>query len=230
VGVSGDGGILLHHLLIAVALLASVGLDLIFVSFSDAAAAALVFAILSYGIMLLLSGSVIGYVQRGADFTTCLGPVLGQGLQGFIVRVLLAYCVPGILLLLVAFIPDMDDPLVPNATVQLGSTFAVFWLLMSLGLVGVVLGFLWPRTGPFQSVVVGGLVVLTQALLGWAKTDASRESLLIALYTWMVWVSICLIGAWLGLTLRQVSDFHLNRVGRDRQLEQPTLLGDTREE
>ena len=219
----------MHHLLIAVALLASVGLDLIFVSFSDAAAAALVFAILSYGIMLLLSGSAVGYVQQGVDYTTIIRPLLGPGLQGFIVRVLLAYCAPGVLLLLVAFIPDLDDPMVPNATVQLGSTFAVFWLLMSLGLVGVVLGFLWPRSGPFQAVVVGGLVVLTQGLLGWAQTDASRESLQIALYTWMVWVSICLIGAWLGLVLRQVSDFQLDRARRGQELGQPTLLEDTGE-
>ena len=217
----------MHHLLIAVALLASVALDLIFVSFSDAAAAALAFAILSYGIMLLLSGSAIGYVQQGADYTTFLRPLLGLGPQGFIIRVLLAYCAPAVLLLVVAFIPDLDDPLIPNATVQLGSTFAVFWLLMSLGLVGVVLGFLWPRTGPFQAVVVGGLVVLTQGLLGWAKADASRESLQIALYTWMVWVSICLIGAWLGLMLRQISDFNLDRARRGQQIEPRALVGDT---
>ena len=70
---------------------------------------------------------------------------------------------------------------------------------------GVVQGFLWPHIGVFQAEIVGGLVVLTQGLLSWAKVDAGREELQLALYTWMVWVSICLIGAWVGLLLREVS-------------------------
>ena len=56
---------------------------------------------------------------------------------------------------------------------------------------------------------VGGAVILAQSLLSWTKADASREALQIALYTYMVWVSICLIGAWVGLTLRQVGDTFL---------------------
>ena len=97
-------------------------------------------------------------------------------------RLLLAYSVPAVLLLLVAFLPDLDGPLAPNATVQLGSTFAVFWLLMSLALVGVVQGFLWPHSGVSQAVIVGGLVVATQGLLSWAKVDASWQNLQLALY------------------------------------------------
>ena len=213
--------------MIAVALLATVGLALIFVSFSDAPAAALTFAILSYVIMLLLSGSASGYASEPEDYTTFLNPLVRHGLSGFLARVLLAYTVPMVLLLLIAFIPDLDDPLVPNDTVQLGSTFAVFWLLMSLALVSAVLGFLWPRTGPVQAVLVGGLVVMTQSLLSWAKADASRDSLQLALYTWMVWVSICLIGAWVGLILRQISDYYLHQVRAEQPEDQTSLAGDT---
>ena len=198
----------MHHLLIAVALLATVGLDLIFVSFSGEASAALTFALLSYFILLLLSGSAGSYVPGMEDYTAFLGPLVREGTRGFVSRLLLAYSVPAVLLLLVAFIPDLDDPLAPSATVQLGSTFAVFWLLMSLGLVGVVQGFLWPHSGAFHAVIVGGLVVMTQGLLSWAKVDAGREDLQLALYTWMVWVSICLIGAWVGILLREVGGFH----------------------
>ena len=197
----------MHHLLIAVALLASVGLNLIFVSFSSEPSAALTFALLSYFIMLLLSGSAGSYVPVKEDYTGFLGPLVQTGVQGFVSRLLLAYSLPAVLLLLVAFIPDLDDPLAPNATVQLGSTFAVFWLLMSLGLVGVVQGFLWLHSGVFQAVIVGGLVVMTQGLLSWSKVNASREDLQLALYTWMVWVSISLIGAWVGLLLREVGGF-----------------------
>ncbi len=216
----------MHHVMIAVALLATVGLDLIFVSFSDAPAAALTFALLSYVIMLLLSGSAGGYTSEPEDYTTFLNPLVRCRLSGFLARVVLAYTIPTVLLLLIAFIPDLDDPLVPNHTVQLGSTFAVFWLLMSLALVGAVLGFLWPRTGPVQAVLVGGLVVLTQSLLSWAKADASMDSLQLALYTWMVWVSICLIGAWVGLILRHIRDYYLRRVRAEQPEDQTNLAMD----
>jgi hypothetical protein len=185
---------------------------LIFISFSGDPSAALTFALLSYFIMLLLSGSAGSYVPDMEDYTAFLGPLVRHGVQGFVSRLLLAYSLPAVLLLLVAFIPDLDDPLAPNATVQLGSTFAVFWLLMSLGLVGVVQGFLWPHSGVFQAVIVGGLVVMTQGLLSWSKVDAGREDLQLALYTWMVWVSICLIGAWVGVLLREVGRFQAGRV------------------
>jgi len=220
----------LHHLLIAVALLAAVGLDLIFVTFSDEPSAALTFALLSYFIMLLLSGSTGSYVPDMPDYTTFLGPLVREGMQGFVSRLLLAYSVPAVLLLLVAFIPSLADPLTPSATVQLGSTLAVFWLLKSLGLVGVVQGFLWPHSGVFQAVIVGGLVVLTQGLLSWAKVDAGRKELQLALYTWMVWVSICLIGAWVGLLLREVSGLQPRGTPELPGEELPAYAQDIREE
>ena len=220
----------MHHLLIAVALLAAVGLDLIFVTFSDEPSAALTFALLSYFIMLLLSGSTGSYVPDMPDYTTFLGPLVREGMQGFVSRLLLAYSVPAVLLLLVAFIPSLADPLTPSATVQLGSTLAVFWLFMSLGLVGVVQGFLWPHSGVFQAVIVGGLVVLTQGLLSWAKVDAGREELQLALYTWMVWVSICLIGAWVGLLLREVSGLQPRGTPELPGEELPAYAQDIREE
>ncbi len=64
----------MHHLLIAVALLAAVGLDLIFVTCSDEPSAALTFALLSYFIMLLLSGSAGSYVPDMPDYTTLSWP------------------------------------------------------------------------------------------------------------------------------------------------------------
>ena len=104
----------MHHLLIAVALLAAVGLDLIFVTFSDEPSAALTFALLSYFIMLLLSGSAGSYVPEMPDYTTFLGLLVREGMQGFVSRLLLAYSVPAVLLLLVAFIPSLADPLTPQ--------------------------------------------------------------------------------------------------------------------
>lgn len=220
----------MHHLLIAVALLAAVGLNLIFISFSDEPSAALTFSLLSYFIMLLLSGSAGSYVPDMEDFTGFLGPLVRNGTQGFVSRLLLAYSVPAVLLLLVAFLADLDDPLAHNATVQLGSTFAVFWLLMSLALVGVVQGFLWPHSGVFQAVIVGGLVVTTQGLLSWAKVDASWQNLQLALYTWMVWVSVCLIGAWVGLLLREVGGFQPGGVPEITGEESPSYVVDLGEE
>jgi len=199
----------LRHLMIATALLAFAGLDVVFVEFSDTPAAALTFAVLSYMILLLLSGSAGSFGDELEGYAAFLGPFLGPGRLGLLVRTSLAAVIPVVLLLILAYIPDLDDPLDPSETVQLGSTFAVFWLLMSLALVGAVLGFLWPRSGALEAVLVGGLVVLAQSLLSWAKVDAGRGAVQLALYTWMVWVSICLIGAWVGLTLRQIGDFYL---------------------
>ena len=174
-----------------------------------------------------MSGSASGFVDEPEDYTTFLGPLARRGPHGFLLRLMLAYSVPTALLLSVAFIPDLADLLIPNDTVQLGSAFAVSWLLMSMGLVGAILGFLWPRTGAFQAVLVGGLVVVTQSVLSWAKADASRDSLQLALYTWMVWVSICLIGAWVGLLLRQISNFYLHRVRENRPEDRPALAVET---
>ena len=118
-------------------------------------------------------------------------------------------------MLVLAFMPDRDNPFGPSPSVQLGTTFAAFWLLMSLALVGTVLGFLWPRTGAGQAVIVGALVVLVQGLLSWARVDASRETIQFALYTWMVWISLCLAGAWVGMILRRVSDLYLYKAGSE---------------
>ena len=52
----------MHHLLIAVALLAAVGLNLIFINFSDEPSAALTLSLLSYFIMVLMGGSAASYV------------------------------------------------------------------------------------------------------------------------------------------------------------------------
>ena len=216
----------MHHLLIAVALLSLVGLDLIFVSFSDTASAALTFAVLSYVILLLLSVSAGTLVQPPADNGAPHGFLPEPGPLGFAARTLLASLIPVVLLLVLAFMPDQDNPFGPSASVQLGTTFAAFWLLMSLALVGTVLGFLWPRTGAGQAVVVGALVVLVQGLLSWARVDASRETILFALYTWMVWVSLCLAGAWVGMILRRINDLYLYKAGTAMLAESTAMAAD----
>ena len=206
-------------MMIAIALLAFAGLDVIFIEFSDTPDAALTFAVLAYLILLLLSSTAGRLREEISDYTAFFRPLSGLGWKGLLTRVLAAALIPVVLLLVLAFVSDLDDPLDPSETVQLGSTFAVFWLLMSLALVGAVLGFLWPRTGALEAVLLGGVVVLAQSLLSWAKVDASRDAVQLALHTWMVWVSICLIGAWVGFTLRQFGDSYLFRVG-ERGLQQ----------
>lgn len=203
----------MHHLLIAVALLSLVGLDLIFVSFSGSSSAALTFAFLSYAILLLLSVSAGTMVPPPQGNGAVLVLLPDPGPLEFALRTLLAAVVPVVLLLVLAFMPGQDNAFGPSASVQLGTTFAVFWLLMSLALAGTVLGFLWPRTGAVQAVLAGALVVLVQGLLSWARVDASRETIQLALYTWMVWVSLCLAGAWVGLVLRRISDLYLYQAG-----------------
>ena len=74
------------------------------------------------------------------DHTTFFSPLLGPGRFGVLTRLGLATLIPLALLLLLVYIPDLDDPLDPSETVQLGSTFAAFWLLMSLALAGGGLG------------------------------------------------------------------------------------------
>ena len=160
-------------------------------------------------ILLLLSGSAGGLADTPEYATRVSGWSLGPTVAGFLTRILAGSLLPVALLLLLAYIPDFDDPLDPSDTVQLGSTFAVFWLLMSLALVGAVLRFLWPRSGALEAVSVGGLVVTAQSLISWAKVSASGEAVQLALYTWMVWVSVCLVGAWVGFGLRQISESSL---------------------
>lgn len=115
--------------------------------------------------MLLLSGSVGSYVPDIEDDTAFFGTLVCPGAQGFVSRLLLAYSSSAFLLLLVAFVPDLDDPFAPNPTVQLGSAFEVLWLLMSLRSVGVVQRFLRTHSSVFQALRVGRLVVMTQGQL-----------------------------------------------------------------
>ena len=171
----------MRHLIIGSALLLFVALDVVFVEFSETPSAALVFAVLCYFSLLLLNGAAgsfsSGSVSQVSEANTVYVGSFPVWLRvGTICRVATAAVIP-VLLLLLAFIPDLDDPLDPSATVQLGSTLAVFWLLTSLALVGTVLGFLWPKSGALDSVLVGGAVILAQSLLSWTKVDASRDAL-----------------------------------------------------
>ena len=165
----------MHHLMLAIALLAFAALEVIFVKFSDTPEAALTFGAMSFLVLLLLSGSGGTFGCEPEDYTSVFGPVLGPGLKVFLTRIVLASAIPVVLLVALAYLPDLEDPLDPSETVYVGSTFAWFWLLMSLSLVGAVLGFLWLRTGALDAVVVGGLVVLALGLLSWTKFDASWE-------------------------------------------------------
>ena len=128
-------------------------------------------------------------------------------------RLVLAAFVPVALLFILAYLQELDSLVEPREIVRLGSTFAVFWLLSSLALVGAFLGFFWPRTGPLESVVVGGIVVLAQGLLSHATVDAGRATIQLSLYTWMVWSTVCLVGAWVGLVMRQGIEYYFERAG-----------------
>jgi len=195
----------LQHLLIGVALLSFLFLDLVFVSYSSTPSAALVFALLSYTILLLLSASAGTLAsQTGGDANDWENPLESLGIPGPL-RPVLASVVPVALLLILAFLREMDSLIDPRQAVGLGSTFAVFWLLAALTLAGAVLGFIRPRTGALEAVITGGLVVLAQSLLSRITLEAGRESLQLALYTWMIWITVCLIGAWVGMVLRQTA-------------------------
>jgi hypothetical protein len=52
----------------------------------------------------------------------------------------------------------------------------------------------------------------------------------LALYTSMVWVSVCLIGAWVGFALRQVSDHYLLRARGDEPERAPASPGSSASE
>ncbi len=199
----------MRHLIIAVALVVFTGLDVVFVHFSDTPEAALTFAVLAYLILLILSGAAGGFAVEPGNDNGLPSPSGAATRWGMSLRVLAAALIPVSLLLILAYIPELDDPLDPSETVQLGSTFVVFWLLMSLALVGAVLGFIYPRTGALEAVLVGGTVVLAQSLLSWVRVDAGREAVQLALYSWMVWVSVSLIGAWVGMSLRQLGTARL---------------------
>ena len=199
----------MHHLLIAVALLAFVVLDLTFISYSGSPSAALAFAILSYTAMLLLSTSAGTYAGQSGLFNGMAQP---RGVP-ILARLVLAAFVPVALLLILAYLQELDSLIEPREIVRLGSTFVVFGLLSSLALVGAFLGFFWPRTGPLESVLVGGMVVLAQGFLSHATVDAGRETIQLSLYTWMVWITVCLVGAWAGMVMRQGIEYYFARAG-----------------
>jgi hypothetical protein len=200
--------------MIAVALVAVLGLDLVFIHYSGTTVAALTFAVLGFTILLLLSATAGSFVPEYEDQTPSLGAALGSGPVAVVARVLLASCIPVLLMLAVVYIPDLDRSLVPSQGIRLGATAATFGLLASLPLAGAVLGFLWPRKGSFESVLVGGLVIADYAMLSWGTLGVDRETLQLALYDLMVWPVLSLIGAWVGMTLRQVSEAQLERAGR----------------
>jgi hypothetical protein len=111
------------------------------------------------------------------------------------------------MLLAVAYLPKLGNPVRPGETIVLGTSFAKCWLFMALGLAGAVLGFLWPRNRGSEALVVGGLVVLAQSLLSWAKVGSGRDALQLQLNTWMARVSGGLIGSGSGLTMRQIRSY-----------------------
>jgi hypothetical protein len=199
---------MLGHLIIAAALLVFVVLDLVFVSFSNTPPAALTFAVISFLILALMSASAGSLIVGSEESGNLLSWVLPDPL-GSLKRVLLAWAIPALLVVAVVFLPSLSDAQDINPAVQLGSVLAVFWLLASMGLTGAVLGFLWPRTGLFDAVIVGALLVGFQALLTWARVDITRNELQLGLFNLMVWVSLCLIGAWVGTTLRQIAETRL---------------------
>ena len=106
------------HLMIAVALLAFAGLDLVFVRFSDTPAAALTFAVLSFLILLILSGSAGSFLRGPVNQAIPPRPLLGPGVTAVLARLAVAAFVPVLLLVLLAYIQEIDDPLDPSETVQ----------------------------------------------------------------------------------------------------------------
>jgi hypothetical protein len=199
---------MLGHLIIAAALLVFVALDLVFVNFSNTPPAALTFAVISFLILALMSASAGSLAVDSEESGHLLSWVLPDPL-GSLKRVLLAWPIPASLVVAVAFVPSLGDSRDINPAVQLGSVLAVFWLLASMGLTGAVLGFLWPHTGLFEAVIVGGLLVGFQVLLTWARVEITWDELQLGLFNLMIWVSLCLIGAWVGTTLRQIAETHL---------------------
>ena len=213
----------MRHLMIAIALLAVLGLDLVFIHYSGTPVAGLTFAVLGFTILLLLSATAGSFVPEYQDQAPALGTALGSGPASVVARVLLGACIPVLLMLAVVYIPELDRSLVPSQAIRLGTTAATFGLLAFLPLAGAVLGFLWPRRGAMEAVLVGGVVVADYAMLSWGTLGVDREALQLALYDLMVWPVLSLIGAWVGGTLRQVSEAQLERAGR----RAPSLEGRT---
>ena len=118
----------MQHVLIGVALLSFLVLDLVFVSYSDTSSAALAFGLLSYTTLLLLSAWAGTLTNPAADYEN---PLESLGVPG-ILRPVLAAVIPVALLLILAFLREMDSLIDHREAVSLGSTFTVFWLLTAL--------------------------------------------------------------------------------------------------
>ena len=211
----------MRHLIILVALLAVAGLDLIFVSFSPTAQSALTFAVLAFLIMLLLGVTAGSQAKSAVDFTGFMGPWVGRGVAGFLTRLGLGLLIPLALLLVFFLVPSLN---LPVETVDLIRNLSVFWMVTTLALAGAALAFFWPRNGIFEAVLVGGLIITASSLISWLKTDAGREQMQLALFGQMLWPSVCLIGAWVGLGLREITECHLYKVdGLEVEADAPDL-------
>lgn len=213
----------MRHLMIALALLAVLGLDVVFIHFSGTATAAVTFAMLGFLILLLFSSTAGSFAaQEGdQDLLPEQVPIMGPGLVDMAGRVLLGACLPVLLMLAVVYIPQLDRSLVPSQAIRLGTTAATFSLLVSLPLAGVVLGFLRPRSGALEAVLVGGVALADYGLLGWATLGMDGDSIRLALFDLMLWPMLALVGAWLGMFLRQVLQAQLDWMSYPAQPQTP---------
>ena len=196
----------MHHFLIGFALVVFFALDVVFVNFSNTPSAAMTFAIISFLILASLAIFAGGFGVEPEEESNALIAWLAPDPVGSMTRSLIAAVIPAIVVLVFTFLPDLENLIVNDDAIQIAFVFSLFWILASLALTGVVLGFIWPRTGLFEAVLAGTLVVLVQGLATWASVSPPWESLQLALFNLMIWVSICLGGAWVGVALREHSD------------------------
>ena len=140
-------------------------MDVVFVNFSNTPTAALAFGIISFLILALVAILAGGFgVDLEAESIPLIAWLLPNPL-GSLVRTLAAAAAPTILVVVFTFLPDLEDLIANIHALQITMVFSLFWIMASLALVGVVLGFIWPRTGLFEAVLAGTLVVLMQGLV-----------------------------------------------------------------
>jgi hypothetical protein len=216
--------------MITLAILAVVGLDAVFIHYSGTGAAALTFAVLGFLILLLLSATAGSFVPRDEDQVALQDPgfMLGHGWTGMMARVLLGASIPVLLMLVVVYLPDLDRSLVPSQAIRLGGTAATFGVLACLPLVGAVLGFLRPRTGAVEGVLVGGVTLADYALISWGTMGVTGATLQLALYDLMLWPVLALVGAWVGLSLRQMVQTQLDRMSYQAPDQAPVTVATIR--
>lgn len=196
----------LHHFLIGFALVVFFVLDVFFVEFSNTPLAAFTFAIISFLILASLAIFAGGFDVEPEESSVSLIAWLAPDPVGSIARSLIAAAIPGIVVVVFTFLPELENLIINDEALQITFVFSLFWILASLALTGVVLGFIWPRTGLFEAVLAGTLVVLVQGLVTWARVGPPWEVMQLALFNLMIWVSICLAGAWVGVALREFGD------------------------